>query len=192
VPFDSRLAYLALVGLVAAERLFELALSRRNAARAFARGGVETESRGFYALLVAAHTLLLVAAPLEVLLAGRPLRPALAALMLALLAGAMALRYWAVRTLGDRWNTRVIVVPGEPAVASGPYRLLRHPNYLAVVVEVIALPLVHGAWITALLATVANAAILARRIRHEEAALERASDYAARLGDRRRFLPLGR
>lgn len=192
MPFDSRLAYLALVGLVAAERLFELALSRRNAARALARGGIETESRGFYALMVAAHTLLLVAAPLEVLLAGRPLRPALAALMLALLAGAMALRYWAVRTLGDRWNTRVIVVPGEPAVASGPYRLLRHPNYLAVVVEVIALPLVHGAWITALLATVANAAILARRIRHEEAALERASDYAARLGDRRRFLPLGR
>lgn len=190
MPFDSRIAFLVLIGLVACERLVELVLSRRNATRAFARGGVEAESRGFYALMITAHALFLVAAPLEVFLAGRPFRPGLAALMLALAAGAMALRYWAVATLGDRWNTRVIVVPGEPAVASGPYRLVRHPNYLAVVVEMVALPLVHGAWATALAASAANALILARRIRHEEAALERASDYAARLGGRGRFLPL--
>jgi methyltransferase len=192
VPFDSRIAFLALLGLVACERLLELVLSRRNATRAFARGGFEAESRGFYALLVAAHSLFFVVAPLEVFLAGRPFRAGLAAVMVALAAGAMALRYWAIAALGDRWNTRVIVVPGEPAVAGGPYRYLRHPNYLAVVVEVFALPLVHGAWATALAATAVNAALLSRRIRHEEAALERACDYAARLGDRRRFLPLGR
>lgn len=190
MPFDSRIAFLALIGLVACERLVELVLSKRNAARAFARGGIEGESRAFYATMVVAHALFLAAAPLEVLLAGRLFRPGLAAVMLALAAGAMALRYWAIATLGDRWNTRVIVVPGEPAVASGPYRYVRHPNYLAVVVEMVALPLVHGAWVTALLASLGNAALLARRIRHEEAALEHASDYAARLGDRRRFLPL--
>ncbi len=190
MPFDSRIAFLALIGLVACERLVELVLSKRNAARAFARGGVEAESRAFYAGMVLAHALFFAAAPLEVFLAGRPFRPGLAALMVALAAGAQALRYWAVTTLGDRWNTRVIVVPGEPAVASGPYRYVRHPNYLAVVVEMVALPLVHGAWATALVASAVNAWILARRIRHEEAALAQASDYTARLGDRRRFPPL--
>ncbi len=189
---DSRIAFLALIGLVACERLAELVLSRRNAARAFARGGIEAEPRRFYALVALFHALFLAAAPLEVLLAGRPFRLGLGLVMLALAAGAMALRYWAVATLGARWNTRVIVVPGEPAVVAGPYRYLRHPNYLAVVVEIFALPLVHGAWVTALAGSVVNAALLARRIRHEEAALASAGDYAARMGDRRRFLPLGR
>ncbi len=189
---DSRLAFVALVALVAAERLFELVLSRRNATRAFARGGVEAESRAFYGLMVLAHAAFLAAGPLEVYLARRPFRPALAAAMLVLVAGAMALRYWAVRTLGDRWNTRVIVVPGEPAIRSGPYRYLRHPNYLAVVVEAFALPLVHGAWATAALASVGNACLLAGRIRREERALAAASDYQARLGDRSRWLPVRR
>jgi methyltransferase len=186
---DTRAAYLALVALVAAERLLELFLSRRNAARAFARGGYETEPRALYALLVAGHTLFLAACALEVQLARRPFLPALGAAMLALVAGAMALRYWAVSALGDRWNTRIIVVPGEPVVAGGPYRYLRHPNYLAVLVEAFALPLVHTAWATALAATAGNALLLAVRIRGEERALERASDYAARLGDRPRLLP---
>lgn len=190
--FDSRLAFLLLIALVAAERLVELALSRRNAARALARGGVEAEPRVHYALMVIAHAAFLAAAPLEVYLARRPFRPLLGATMLLLVAGAMALRYWAVVTLGDRWNTRVIVVPGEPAVASGPYRHLRHPNYLAVVVEAFALPLVHGAWATAALASAGNALLLAGRIRREERALAAASDYEARLGARARWLPLRR
>jgi len=189
---DSRVLFVALVGLVAVERLVELALSRRNAARAFARGGVEVEPRVFYALMVVAHTIFLVAGPLEVYLVPRPFRPALAAAMTLLVAGAMVLRYWAVVTLGDRWNTRVIVVPGEPAVAAGPYRYLRHPNYLAVVVEAFALPLVHGAWVTAVAASCGNALLLAARIRREERALAAASDYEARLGDRARLLPVRR
>lgn len=189
---DSRLAFVVLVALVALERLVELSLSRRNAARALARGGVEAEPRAFYALMVVAHTLFLVAGPLEVYLARRPFRPALAAAMTLLVAGAMALRYWAVRALGDRWNTRVIVVPGEAAVATGPYRYLRHPNYLAVVVEAFALPLVHGAWVTAAAASCGNALLLAVRIRREERALAAASDYLARLGDRARLLPVRR
>jgi methyltransferase len=84
---------------------------------------------------------------------------------------AQALRWWAIRTLGGRWSTRVIVVPGEPPVTGGPYRLLRHPNYLAVVLEMACLPLAWGMWRLALLLSAANAAILLVRIREEEQAL---------------------
>jgi methyltransferase len=185
----SRELFIALIGLVGIERLFELVLSTRHARAALARGGVEAESRGFYAAMVGTHAAFLVAAPLEATAFGTPFLPALAAPMLALVAGAMALRYWAVAALGARWNTRVIVVPGEPAVASGPYRYVRHPNYVAVAIEMLALPLVHTAWRTALVFSVANALLMGRRIAHEEAALRRFADYDARLGDRGRFLP---
>lgn len=181
--------YFALVGAVAVERLVELALSTRNARRATARGGMTAESSAFYAAMVGAHAVFLVAAPLEVRLAGRPFLPLLGWPMLALLAGAMALRYWAIAALGERWNTRVIVVPGDPAIVSGPYRYVRHPNYVAVAVEMLALPLVHSAWVTALVFSVVNAGLLVRRIEHEEAALRLHADYDARLGSRRRFLP---
>ena len=90
---------------------------------------------------------------------------------LALVLASQALRWWCIATLGRRWNTRVIVVPGLAQVTRGPYRLLRHPNYVAVVVEGVALPLVHAAWITALVFTLANAGLLAIRIRCEDRAL---------------------
>lgn len=181
--------YLALVAAVALERLVELVLSARNARRALAAGGVELESRGFYAAMVGTHAAFLVAAPLEVALWAPPFEPALGGPMLALVAAAMALRYWAIATLGERWNTRVLVVPGAPAVATGPYRFVRHPNYVAVIVEMFALPLVHSAWRTALLFSAVNALLLGRRIAHEESALAAHADYAARLGDRARFVP---
>ena len=185
----SREGFLILIGGVGIERLFELWLSTRNARRALARGGVEAESRGFYSLMVATHAAFLAAAAIEVTHHDPPFLPALAGPMLALVAGAMALRYWAVRSLGERWNTRVVVVPGEPAVVAGPYRYVRHPNYVAVAVEMFALPLVHTAWRTAALFSAANALLLWRRIEHEETALRRHADYDARLGDRGRFLP---
>ena len=181
--------FLALVGLVVVERLVELVISTRNARRALARGGVAAESRGFYAAMVAVHALFLPAAPVEVLLFDRPFVPALAAAATAVVVAAMALRYWAIATLGWRWNTRLLVVPGEPAVTGGPYRFVRHPNYVAVTLEMAALPLVHSAWLTALVWSAASAWLLALRVPREEAALAAASDYAARLGDRSRFLP---
>jgi methyltransferase len=181
--------YFVLVGLVVVERLVELYLSARNARRVTARGAIAGESRGFYAAIVLFHALFLAAGPLEVVLFDRPFLPALAIPATAVVGLAMALRYWAIATLGERWNSRVLVVPGEPAVASGPYRFVRHPNYVAVTAEVAALPLVHTAWTTAAIATAVNVLLLAARIRHEEAALERASDYRARLGDRPRFVP---
>lgn len=165
--------YTLLVIAVAAERVAELVVARRNAAWTLARAGVE-HGRGHYPVMVALHTGLLVCCLLEPLLAHRPFLPALGWPALALVVLAQALRWWCVTTLGPYWNTRVIVVPGARLVGAGPYRFLRHPNYLAVVVEITALPLVHSAWLTATVFTVANATLLAVRLRCENAALTRA------------------
>ncbi|MEU6311029.1 isoprenylcysteine carboxylmethyltransferase family protein [Streptomyces sp. NPDC047014] len=162
--------YLLLIGLVAAERLAELVTARRNAAWSLARGGREY-GRGHYPAMVALHTALLVGCVVEPWAAGRPFVPLLGWAALAVALAAQGLRWWCIAHLGRRWNTRVIVVPGLPLVESGPYRLLRHPNYVAVVAEGVALPLVHGAWLTALGFTVLNLALLRVRIGCEEAAL---------------------
>jgi methyltransferase len=163
-------AFTVLVALVALERLAELVVSNRNAAWSFARGGRET-GQGHYRFMVLLHSGFLVAMLVEAWVRRPEVPPTLAWTMLALVLASQALRWWCIATLGRRWNTRVIIVPGLPAVTSGPYRFLSHPNYVAVVVEGIALPLVHGAWVTALVFTVANAALLAVRIRVENAAL---------------------
>ena len=181
-------AYLALLVLLAGERIVELDLSRRNAAWAFAHGGIEV-GRGHFAAMRVLHAGFLVACGAEAALAGRPFVPALGVPMLAVALAAQALRYWAIASLGPRWNVRVIVVPGMPAVTRGPYRFLRHPNYVAVALEGVAVPLVHGAWITAVAFTLLNAALLAVRIRCEEEALARHCGYGERLGSRPRFLP---
>ncbi|MFG1706022.1 isoprenylcysteine carboxyl methyltransferase family protein [Nonomuraea sp. M3C6] len=163
-------AYLVLIGLVVLERLAELAVARRNLAWARLRGGVEY-GRRHYPWIVLAHVALLVAAPTEVWLLGRPFVPALGWPMLAVVVLAQGLRWWCIGTLGRRWNTRVVVVPGMPLVRRGPYRWFGHPNYVAVVAEGLALPLVHTAWLTALGFTAANAVLLTVRVRVENAAL---------------------
>ncbi len=165
-----------MLGVIVLERLVELAITQRNRAWALAQGGVEVGEQ-HYPWMVALHTLLLVSCPAEVWLLDRPFVPALALVMSALLVLTMALRYWAIATLGKRWTTRVICVPGLPVVTGGPYRFLRHPNYLAVVVEVLALPLVHGAWLTAVVFSLGNLLVLRTRIAVEEAALDRYNDY---------------
>jgi methyltransferase len=121
--------------------------------------------------MVVLHTGLLVGMLVEARVRRPDVPGLLAAGMLVLAVGSQALRWWCIRTLGRRWNTRVIVVPGLPLVDRGPYRLLSHPNYVAVVVEGVALPLVHAAWITATVFTLANAALLAVRLRVENTAL---------------------
>ncbi len=173
-------AFTVLVGLVALERLAELVVSQRNAEWSFARGGRESDE-GHYRVMVLLHTGFLVAMLVEAYLRRPEVPGALAWSMLAVVVAAQALRWWCIATLGRQWNTRVIVVPGLPAVRSGPYRLVAHPNYVAVVVEGVALPLVHGCWVTATVFTVANAALLTVRIRTEEqalTALRRSSDEA--------------
>ncbi|HEU4513035.1 MAG TPA: isoprenylcysteine carboxyl methyltransferase family protein [Nocardioidaceae bacterium] len=163
-----------LVLFVGVERLAELVVSKRNAAWAFGRGGVESGQR-HYVVMVLLHTGLLVGALAEVWVAGREFVPVLGWPMLAAVVASQALRWWCIATLGRQWNTRVIVVPGLPLVRSGPYRWFSHPNYVAVVVEGVALPLVHTAWVTALVFTLANALLLTVRIRVEEAALRSAT-----------------
>jgi methyltransferase len=166
------IAYLVLLGATAAERIVELVLSARHARAAFARGGVEY-GRAHFPALVALHVGLLLACAAEVVLGGRPFLPWLGWPMLALVLLSQGLRYWCIATLGQQWNTRVIVVPGAGRVSGGPYRFLPHPNYVAVVVEGFALPLVHTAWITALVFTVVNAVLLVGvRIPVEERALK--------------------
>ncbi len=163
-------AFVIVVALVAVERLVELVVSQRNAAWSFARGGHET-GRGHYPVMVVLHTGFLVLMVVEAF-ARRPDVPAgLAWSMLIVVTAAQGLRWWCIATLGPQWNTRVIVVPGLAPITSGPYRVFSHPNYVAVVVEGVALPLVHGAWITAVAFTVANAALLTVRLRVENAAL---------------------
>ena len=171
---SSRALFLLLVVAVAVERLVELVISRRHERALRGRGAVEAGA-GHYPLMVGVHAALLAGAPAEVLLLDRPFLPWLGWPMLAVVAATMALRYWVVLTLGERWTTRVLVLPGAPLVARGPYRFLRHPNYLAVVLEVAALPLVHTAWITALVCSLANALVLALRIRVEDEALRGAA-----------------
>jgi methyltransferase len=164
--------YLLLLLLVGVERIAELVVARRNARWSMARGGVLSGS-GHYPWMVALHTGLLAGCLLEAGLADRPFVPALGWTMFALVVAAQGLRWWCITALGPQWNTQVIVVPGLSPVTRGPYRLrwLRHPNYVAVAVEGAALPLVHGAWVTALVFTVLNAALMVVRIRCEEAAL---------------------
>ncbi|MGW0936658.1 isoprenylcysteine carboxyl methyltransferase family protein [Streptomyces sp. NPDC002666] len=170
--------YTALVLAVAGERLAELAVALRNTRWALARGGTES-GRGHYPAMVALHTALLAGCLAEAGLADRPFLPLLGWTMVAVVVAAQALRWWCIRALGHRWNTRVIVVPGLPLVTGGPYRLLRHPNYVAVAAEGLALPLVHGAWVTAAVFTVLNGALMAVRVRCEEAALASAGGVPA-------------
>ncbi|WP_182525511.1 isoprenylcysteine carboxyl methyltransferase family protein [Nocardioides dongkuii] len=167
---SSEALFTVLILLVGLERVAELVVSQRNAAWAFARGGVET-GRGHYPVMVLIHTGLLVGCLVEAWLADREFLPALGWTMLALVVLSQVVRWWCIGTLGHQWNTRVIVVPGLPLVSSGPYRFLPHPNYLVVVLEGLALPLVHSAWVAAAVFTVANAALLRVRIRAEERAL---------------------
>jgi methyltransferase len=162
--------YALLIAVVACERLAELVIARRNLAWSLERGGVEVGA-GHYPVMVVLHTGFLLGCLAEVFLLDRPFLPALGWSMLAIVVAAQVLRWWCITTLGPRWNTRVVVIPGAPRVNGGPYRLFSHPNYVAVVAEGIALPLVHTAWITALVFTVLNAALLTRRITTENAAL---------------------
>jgi methyltransferase len=161
---DSSTLGIVILLAVTLERLFELRLSHRNTARLFAQGAREVGA-GHYPLIFAVHGLWL--ATLWWLAPGRPVQPVWLATYLLL----QVARYWVISTLGPRWTTRIIVLPGAPLVRRGPYRFVNHPNYAVVVGEVAVLPLVFGLWPVALIFTLLNAAVLAVRIREENRAL---------------------
>ncbi|HEY2291061.1 MAG TPA: isoprenylcysteine carboxylmethyltransferase family protein [Thermoanaerobaculia bacterium] len=185
---STRLLYTLLVLLVALGRLIELRIAGRNRRALLARGGVEA-APGHYRWMVLLHTAFLICCPLEVWLLDRPFVPALGIPMLLLVVLATGLRYWVISTLDGRWTTRIVVLPGASPVTGGPYRLLRHPNYLAVITEILALPLVHTAWLTAAVFSVLNGLILRVRIRAEEEALARMTDYGTVFASRPRLMP---
>ena len=162
--------YVLLVVAIALERLAELVVSRRNLSWSLQQGGHEVGA-GHYPAMVALHSGLLVACILEVALAHRPFIAPLGWAMIVVVLATQALRWWCITTLGPRWNTRIVIIAGLALVRGGPYRWLKHPNYVAVVVEGAALPLVHTAWITAVAFSGLNAALLRVRIRAENLAL---------------------
>jgi methyltransferase len=171
------------VAALAAQRLGELALSRRHERGA---RGPRAAARS-YPLMVAAHVGLLVLPPLEVAILRRRSRASL--LWVGLLAGAAGLRRWSIRTLGQSWNVRAVVPRDLRPVTSGPYRWIRHPNYLAVAVEFLALPLAGGAWLSALALSALNTAVLAHRIRAEERLLASVPGYDEAFRGKARFIP---
>jgi methyltransferase len=162
--------YSLLIGVVAVERLAEVVVAQCNRAWSLVHGGVEFGAR-HYPVMIALHTALLAGCLVEPIWLHRPFIPSLGWPMLTIVVAAQVLRWWCIGTLNHQWNTRVIVIPGAPRITGGPYRLVPHPNYVAVIAEGIALPLVHTAWITALVFTILNAARLRMRIKVENAAL---------------------
>lgn len=162
--------YAVLIGAVALERIAEVVVAECNRAWSRVHGGVEFGAR-HYPVMVALHTGLLAGCLIEPIALHRPFIPTLGWPMLSIVLAAQVLRWWCIGTLNHQWNTRVIVIPGADRVTGGPYRFVPHPNYVAVIAEGFALPLVHTAWITACAFSVLNAALLRTRIRVENAAL---------------------
>ncbi|RAU90106.1 hypothetical protein DQP58_24510 [Mycobacterium colombiense] len=162
--------YYLFILAIGAERLAELAVARRNARWSMTHGGKEF-GRDHYPAMVSMHALLLISCVVETWSLGRPFIWWLGWPMLAVVALSTAIRWSCVSVLGKHWNPRLIVIPDAPLISRGPYRWMRHPNYAAVAAEVAALPLVHSAWLTAIVFSAANAAVLSVRIRAENAAL---------------------
>jgi methyltransferase len=162
--------YVVLIAAVAVERLAEMVVAERNRAWSYARGGAEFGA-GHYPVMVVLHAALLVGCLVEPIVLHRPFIPALGWPMLAIVVAAQALRWWCITSLGRQWNTRVIIIPGADRITGGPYRYVPHPNYVAVIAEGVALPLVHTAWLTAVVFTMLNAVLLTARINVENAAL---------------------
>ena len=184
--------FLALVGAVAGFRLVELRLSRRHQ-RELAAGGATPLREPAFPAMVALHTGILVGAVLETLLCARTFAVELAIPAVALVVAANALRFWVIATLGVQWNVRVVAsTPSRGVVTGGPYRFVRHPNYVAVFVELAALPLVHGAFLTAIAGALLHAAVLVRRVSLEESVLMADEAYRRAFAHKPRFFPVPR
>jgi methyltransferase len=181
-------AFLALLIAVALLRGIELVISRRHQQRLEAQG-VSRASEPHYRWMVLLHAAVLIGAALEVLVLNRPLIPVLSIVMGTLVALANALRWWVIYTLGTHWNVQVMDSVSLGVITTGPFRLVRHPNYAAVFIEMAALPLVHTAWITALVGAAGHVWVLSRRLAVEEAVLLRSEDYRATMAHRPRFVP---
>ena len=181
-------AYIALLILVGIGRLAEVAISRRNQRR-MQQQGIQKIHEPHFPWLVLFHAVVLIAAGLEVLLLHRPLIPALAIPMLVLFVLSNLLRYWVIGLLGGLWNIQIMDSGRAGIVTTGPYRWVRHPNYVGVVMEVFSLPLIHTAWITALVGTLGYVEILRRRVKTEDGILMANPAYREAMGGKAKFIP---
>ena len=183
-----KVAYLWLLVLVAAGRLTELWISRRNQ-RQLQKLGARKVPEPLFRWLVILHGAIIVGAGAEVLFLHRPLIPALAIPMAVLFVFSNVLRWWVIQTLAGYWNVEVMDSSRVGVVSSGPYRWVRHPNYVGVVMEVFSLPLIHTAWITAILGTLGYILILLYRIRLEDGFLLSNPEYRQAMGGKPKFFP---
>jgi methyltransferase len=184
----SVIAFLGLLLAVALLRLVELRISKRHQAEMVARGAAKVDEPRFR-WMVLLHTAVLIGAALEVVLLKRPFIPWLAASMFVIFLATNAVRWWVIRTLGEHWNVQVMDSTRLGVVTSGPFRYVRHPNYAAVFAEMLALPLIHTAWITATVGTIAHIGVLSQRLSTEERVLFANPDYRAAMTGKPRFLP---
>ena len=184
----SVIAYLALLLVVAGLRLYELRISRRHQAEMVARGASKIADPRFRWMVVL-HTAVLLGSALEVVFLRRPFYPLFAAVCFAIFLAANVVRWWVIRTLGDHWNVQVMDSTGMGIVSTGPFRYVRHPNYAAVFVEMLALPLIHCAWITALAGSLAHVLVLSQRLTTEERVLFADARYREAISGKPRFLP---
>ena len=175
------------LGFFAVARIAELVIAKQFAKRA-SDTGRDVEREPVFLWMVVLHTTPFVLIPLEVILLDRPFTLQLAVATLGILAVAFALRVWTLSTLGARWNVRI--VRPDAIITSGPYAFIRHPNYAVVILELFALPLVHGAYLTCAFLTLGNALILMKRIPAEEKVLFEVPGYREAMGNKARFFPL--
>jgi methyltransferase len=180
--------FLGVLMAVALLRGVELLISHRNQHRLAAQG-VRKARDPYFHWMALLHAGVLAGAALEVLWLNRPLIPAVAIVAGGLFALANAVRWWVIRTLGAHWNVQVMDSVSLGVISSGPFRHVRHPNYAAVFIELAALPLIHTAWLTALVGSVGHAWVLSRRLAIEEAVLLRNAHYRATVAHRPRFVP---
>jgi methyltransferase len=184
----SVIAYLGLLVLVALLRIVELQISRRHQQEMVSRGAARVNDPRFR-WMVLLHTGVLLGAAAEVVFLHRPFIPVLAAVGFAIFLAANAVRWWVIRTLGQHWNVQVVNSTGLGVVTSGPFRYVRHPNYAAVFVEMLVLPLIHTAWITAIVGSLGHIVVLSQRLATEERVLFSDAHYRAAMGGKPRFLP---
>jgi methyltransferase len=184
----SQIEYLGLLAATGAGRLAELRISRRNQKQLASKGASRVAEPSFR-WMVALHAGVLIGAGAEVIFLHRPLIPALAIAMAALFLLSNALRWWVIRSLRGHWNVQVVDSARLGVVTHGPFRWIRHPNYLAVFVELIALPLIYTAWITALSGAVFHLWVLRERLAVEDPMLLADPAYRAAMGQKPRFLP---
>jgi len=204
IAYELPLRAALLLGCVAAQRIVELALSRRHirlvrerakesrTPNAASTRSAETRVAGtrlHWRAMIAVHAALVILPALEVVCLGARAGERLFWCALVAFAAAQGLRYWSIASLGLAWNARAVIDPLQPCISAGPYRWIRHPNYLAVLIEFSAVPLALGAWRSWIVLNVVHAPILARRIRAEEALLAATPGYAEAMLSKGRFVP---